>query len=653
MQTKRRNKEKSTSVCEVDEYLVELDLQNPDGQDYLNPKISYLNISEGSYSGQGISYFDLAKLMVGSSKDQASDFVASEQTNTASTSSTGSTTATKSPSMLSSSLRPRTLESPMDLAERNDGSYASREVLDHRPIANGHERKRSLTRKVEGSRLHESMRMVNAKSSWLDKVLLSGKDRKSFLLLILLYLLQGIPIGLTFGTLPFLLKPKLSYSQLALLSLSTYPYSLKLLWSPIVDSCFSAKVGRRKSWILPVQMIMGFSMWWLGTRINEWLEREVPNVTFLTFIFVSLIFFAATQDIAVDGWALTLLSHENLSYASTAQTIGLNSGYFLSFTVFLAFNSVEFGNKYFRSTPLETPLITLGGYLKFWSLIYFAVTVWLFKFQKEDPVSDDDPDMDIKKVYKVMYSIVKLKHVQSFIILHLVAKIGFMANDAVTSLKLLEKGFLKEDMAVAVLIDFPFQIIGGWVAASWSQGTKPLNPWVSAFSVRLFFGLLAMALVYGFPTTTPIPSTYFILVILFTVIGSFTSTVQFVGISAFHTQIADPIIGGTYMTLLNTVSNLGGTWPKPIVLQGVDYFSTATCRIKDDVVLKASECVSEHGKAACTALGGVCTIERDGYYVVSALCVSLGAILLVGYVIPTARKLQALPQNAWKVPIPQ
>lgn len=81
----------------------------------------------------------------------------------------------------------------------------------------------------------------------------------------------------------------------------------------------------------------------------------------LTALFFILVFFAATQDIAVDGgsassrrfddyranrqylgWALTLLSKENLSYASTAQTIGLNTGYFLSFTVFLAFNSVEF-----------------------------------------------------------------------------------------------------------------------------------------------------------------------------------------------------------------------------------------------------------------------------------------------------------------------
>lgn len=42
------------------------------------------------------------------------------------------------------------------------------------------------------------------------------------------------------------------------------------------------------------------------------------------------------------GWALTLLSQECLSYASTCQTIGLNTGFFASFTVFLAFNSEAF-----------------------------------------------------------------------------------------------------------------------------------------------------------------------------------------------------------------------------------------------------------------------------------------------------------------------
>lgn len=66
--------------------------------------------------------------------------------------------------------------------------------------------------------------------------------------------------------------------------------------------------------------------------------------------------------------------------------------------------------------------------------------------------------------------------VQTFIIVHLVTKLGTAANDAATSLKLLEKGLKKEDLALAVLIDFPFQILFGYLAAKWSSGDKPLRP---------------------------------------------------------------------------------------------------------------------------------------------------------------------------------
>lgn len=92
----------------------------------------------------------------------------------------------------------------------------------------------------------------------------------------------------------------------------------------------------------------------------------------------------------MDGWALTLLSKENLSYASTAQTVGLNVGYFLSFTVFLAFNSVEFSNKYFRalSGQKDYPLLSLTQYLRFSSLLYFSVTGYLAIFQPEVRMTD-------------------------------------------------------------------------------------------------------------------------------------------------------------------------------------------------------------------------------------------------------------------------
>ena len=159
-------------------------------------------------------------------------------------------------------------------------------------------------------------------------------DKRNFLLLCVLYFLQGIPMGLATGSVPFLLKPHLSYGQIGVFSLASYPYSLKLLWSPIVDAVWSPTFGRRKSWITPVQVIAGLAMIYLGGRIEEMMTAAGANggagVWNFTYWWFMLVFFCATQDIAVDGWAITLMSPPNISYASTAQTVGLTAGHFLS-----------------------------------------------------------------------------------------------------------------------------------------------------------------------------------------------------------------------------------------------------------------------------------------------------------------------------------
>ena len=79
----------------------------------------------------------------------------------------------------------------------------------------------------------------NPNSSFFD---LPRQDRRNFLLLVLLYFLQGIPMGLASGSVPFLLKQHLSYGQIGVFTLASYPYSLKLLWSPIVDAVWSPKL---------------------------------------------------------------------------------------------------------------------------------------------------------------------------------------------------------------------------------------------------------------------------------------------------------------------------------------------------------------------------------------------------------------------------
>ncbi|CAG8442163.1 1317_t:CDS:10 [Diversispora eburnea] len=448
---------------------------------------------------------------------------------------------------------------------------------------------------------------------------LSNQDRYNFILLIVLYLLQGIPVGLAFGSIPFLLKSRLSYSQLGIFSFATYPYSLKLLWSPIIDTIYWKKIGRRKSWIIPIQLLSG-----------------------------------ATQDVAVDGWALTLLSKNNLSYASTAQTIGLNTGYFLSFTVFLAFNSADF-----RSEPSDQGILELGKYLTFWSFIYLGVTIWLLVAKSEEDSSHNgDHNMEIKTVYKTIWKICKMprKNIELFLPLKIKR---FIANETVTGLKLLEFGFSKEDLALAVLIDFPVQIVVGYFAARLSTGAQPLKPWIYAFYGRLFFALVGIFVVYSFPSNkeNSRDMSYCIL-IKFNVDTDNNdgfiriSTVQFVSISAFMALIADPVIGGTYMTLLATFSNFGGTWPRFFVLEAVDYFTIATCRHNQEnsseIPNDPFSCVTELEKSLCNERGGTCVVERDGYYIASVACIVIGTIFFM-FILPQIKKLQSMPPKVWKL----
>lgn len=52
---------------------------------------------------------------------------------------------------------------------------------------------------------------------------------------------------------------------------------------------------------------------------------------------------------------------------------------------------------------------------------------------------------------------------------------------------------------------------------------------------------------------------------------------MFVAIMAFHARISDPRVGGTYLTLLNTLTNLGGNWCQTLALWLVDGLTWSSC----------------------------------------------------------------------------
>ncbi|CAI6351342.1 unnamed protein product [Macrosiphum euphorbiae] len=93
----------------------------------------------------------------------------------------------------------------------------------------------------------KSAEKPNLKGDWLN-----------FFLLLLLYTMQGIPRGLALA-MPIILQSNkdVSYKDQALFSFVQWPQSLKLIWAPLVDALYVQKMGRRKSWIIPVQYSIG------------------------------------------------------------------------------------------------------------------------------------------------------------------------------------------------------------------------------------------------------------------------------------------------------------------------------------------------------------------------------------------------------------
>nr|CAG4645470.1 EOG090X04K8 [Lynceus sp. MCZ IZ 141354] len=476
-------------------------------------------------------------------------------------------------------------------------------------------------------------------------------DETNIAVLLFLYFLQGIPIGLCYS-IPMLLQNRnVSYKEQAEFSFVYWPFSLKLLWAPIVDSLFIRRIGRRKTWLVPTQYLLGFAMFYLSGIVDGLLGEGTsgsPDVKSLTIAFFMLNFLAATQDIAVDGWALTMLHRRNVGYASTCNSVGQTAGYIVGYVVLIALESADFCNNYLRSTPSDVGILTLSGFLHFYGIVFlFATTfVWIFKHEKGD--EEKHEELDVFSTYKVLFKILSLPSIRKLVLVLVTCKIGYAAAEAVTALKLVESGVPKAHLALLAIPLVPLEMLLPIVISRYTAGPQPMNVYLKAMPYRLICGVFYGFLLFITPSFKisdgQYPWFYYALVLVFLAAHQVTVYSMFVAVMAFFAKISDPAVGGTYMTLLNTVCNLGGNWPTTLALWAVDPLTRKSCQGVED-----NFCRNTLETEACSGAGGSCLVQVDGYYVESVLCTVAG-FLWLGWGMPMIRRLQSLPETSWKVP---
>jgi PAT family beta-lactamase induction signal transducer AmpG len=136
-----------------------------------------------------------------------------------------------------------------------------------------------------------------------------------------LYFVQGMPLGFQTHTLVAYLRSQgVSMKALGLLSALFLPWLLKPFLAPIVERYGSARLGERKTWILPLQV--GLALTCLAAA-HFARQENFPVLLGLIFL---MNLFAATQDIAVDGLAVDLLQKGDLGTGNAVQVVGFKLG---------------------------------------------------------------------------------------------------------------------------------------------------------------------------------------------------------------------------------------------------------------------------------------------------------------------------------------
>ncbi|CAD7938275.1 unnamed protein product [Amoebophrya sp. A25] len=497
-----------------------------------------------------------------------------------------------------------------------DGEAAAEDLESGQLLENGASKKRrsSMSRKAAETR----------KSSTPN---LTG-DFGNIIILLVLYTLQGIPMGFA-STIPLLMKERgVSYSIIGVFALTSWPFSLKLLWAPIVDSCYIDALGRRKTWLVPTQVAIGIVMIVLSTVFNEWcggLDMLDPNknlgeinIQGLTASFFFLYFLCATQDIAVDGWALTILREENVGYGPTCNAIGQTFGYAFTFIGALSLNHFQ--------------VVGFDNFMYLCGVSFLVTTLVVAAFKAERAVPDDEEVESMKAVYKKLLAMWRLPTIRTLVLILFFWKVPYAGCEAVVTLKMQDKGIPKEHIAYIGSACTVLSCFIPVLVSKQTSGARPFDMCMGLYLPRIWMCFVSMAMVYFCPslvgkTMEDFPYGYYAALVATSIIGVYISTASFVAQMSYFAQVSPKDIGGTYMTLLNTFANMGGMWVTPVAFQLVDALTIKTS--------------SDSGSSEAT-------VVVDGFYVTSCICASIG---FMGYstLRRTAEKLQIYPKSAWNI----
>lgn len=200
--------------------------------------------------------------------------------------------------------------------------------------------------------------------SFID--LLKSLKTKRMLMVLLFGFSSGLPIMLLYSVIKIWLRREgVDLSTIGYLSWMTVPYSFNFVWSFLLDRYIPSKMGRRRSWILIMQVGLVLSLIALGFG-----DPKV-SVSYIVIAGIFLCIFSATQDVVIDAYRREILPDDELGIGSSIGVYGyrvamlvasglglwvvdpktLNFSFNQTFLMMAAFMSIGLVATYFSDEP--------------------------------------------------------------------------------------------------------------------------------------------------------------------------------------------------------------------------------------------------------------------------------------------------------------
>lgn len=350
--------------------------------------------------------------------------------------------------------------------------------------------------------------------------------------LLALYFCQGLPFGFQARALPIYLREHgVSLATIGYLQALALPWLLKALWAPAVDRFGSARLGRRRSWILPMQLGMA-----AAAAVGATLDPVTELTAVLGVVFLMNLF-AATQDIAVDGLAIDLLHGEELGPGNAAQVAGYKLGM-----------TTAGGLLVWVSGYYGWPALFLGMALL--CLAVFVLT-WFIREPAPRAAPGHGPERPrLKEILVRLWAAARLPGGLSLLLVVGTYELGETMVDVMFKPFLVDAGFTRSQLGLwlgtwGMGASIAGSVVGGVVAARFGLfRTLVLASVLRAVSVGAEWALTA---------SVPTPASVIGVSIGEHFCGGLLTTALF----AFMMSRVDPRIGATHYTLLASVEVMG------------------------------------------------------------------------------------------------